>query len=327
MPSHDSIDAQWRPDTVIFHHPCDDGHGAALAVWLRYRQWDPSACAEHAVAFVGAKYGDTPPDVTGKNVLIADFSYKEPVLREMAATAKSIVVLDHHKTAEEALSKYSVADMAQTSVYNIDLELDACGDTEEPLPLVALFDMDRSGARMTWDFFFPGARVPLMIDLLQDRDLWRFDLPETKAFTMYLRSIPMAMADWHDLIDKMDRDWEKGLILANGEAILRYHNNKVRELLGQVIWGEIGGHKVPVINANWCFSSDLGHELLQRYPDAPFAATYFDRYDSKRQFSLRSDDSREDVGAVAKLYGGGGHRNAAGFEAGCVFHIESKVKE
>ena len=35
--------------------------------------------------------------------------------------------------------------------------------------------------------------------------------------------------------------------------------------------------------------------------------------DSRNHFSLRSSDDGADVAEVAKQYGGGGHRNAAGF--------------
>lgn len=306
---------EWRPDIVIYHFPCDDGFGSAMACYAKYGD---------SIQYVGAKYGDAPPDVQGKNVLICDFSYREDVLQKMACLAASVVVLDHHKTAEEALFKYAVSDRDLVNINNIQLELDACADTELTLPLVALFDMERSGAGITWDFLFPRQSRPLMIDLLEDRDLWRFTDRRTKPFTMFLRANPFDLPHWYGLMAGMESDHIRQNYLMQGHAILAYHDNKVRELLEQVIWGEIGGLSVPIVNANWCFSSDVGHELLQKYPDAPFAATYFDRYDGKRQFSLRSDNDRVcrmDVSAIAKIYGGGGHRNAAGFEALAGFYL------
>lgn len=56
------------------------------------------------------------------------------------------------------------------------------------------------------------------------------------------------------------------------------------------------------------------HEMLSKYPDAPFTACWFRRADGQIQYSLRSEDSRLDVSEVAKSLGGGGHRNAAGFQ-------------
>jgi nanoRNase/pAp phosphatase (c-di-AMP/oligoRNAs hydrolase) len=56
----------------------------------------------------------------------------------------------------------------------------------------------------------------------------------------------------------------------------------------------------------------VAHELLKAHPAAPFAAVVVDVHGG-RTWSLRSEDSRQDVSEVAKGFGGGGHRNAAGF--------------
>jgi nanoRNase/pAp phosphatase (c-di-AMP/oligoRNAs hydrolase) len=55
--------------------------------------------------------------------------------------------------------------------------------------------------------------------------------------------------------------------------------------------------------------SDAAHELAK---GRPFAGCYWDTPDG-RVFGLRSTDEGVDVSAVAKQYGGGGHRNASGF--------------
>lgn len=52
--------------------------------------------------------------------------------------------------------------------------------------------------------------------------------------------------------------------------------------------------------------------MCKVFPDAPFSASYCDRGDGKRSYSLRSLGDF-DVSAVARMFGGGGHRNAAGF--------------
>lgn len=72
----------------------------------------------------------------------------------------------------------------------------------------------------------------------------------------------------------------------------------------------IDGFDVPVANLPYTLSSDAGHLMAQ---GEPFAACYWDT-PAGRVFSLRSSDAGEDVSAVAKTYGGGGHRNAAGFQ-------------
>lgn len=72
----------------------------------------------------------------------------------------------------------------------------------------------------------------------------------------------------------------------------------------------IGGFDVPVANLPYTLSSDAGHEMAK---GQPFAACYWDTPDG-RVFSLRSAPDGQDVSAIAKQYGGGGHRAAAGFK-------------
>ena len=72
----------------IYHGNCADGFGAAWVVRKALGDID----------FHAGKYQAPPPDVTDKDVVIVDFSYKRPVLLEMAAKANSILILDHHKT-------------------------------------------------------------------------------------------------------------------------------------------------------------------------------------------------------------------------------------
>ena len=73
----------------IYHGNCADGFGAAWAV----RKAIPEA------DFFPGTYQEPPPDVTDKRVVMVDFSYKRPVLLEMASQAESILILDHHKSA------------------------------------------------------------------------------------------------------------------------------------------------------------------------------------------------------------------------------------
>ena len=119
---------------VLYHANCDDGFGAAWAA--RKKLGD-------AAVYVPVKYGDPlPPTVTGERVYVVDFSYPRDVLETLADRCK-VVVLDHHKTAQEDLADLPFAE----------------------------FDMERSGAGMTWDYFFPGQPRPPLIDHIEDRDL------------------------------------------------------------------------------------------------------------------------------------------------------------
>lgn len=254
----------------IYHGNCADGFGAAWAV----RQ------ALGEIQFHPGKYQEPPPDVDGKDVVMVDFSYKRPVLLEMAARANSILILDHHKSAAEDL-------------------------IELPDNVQCTFDMERSGAMLAWDHYFPGQCPPALLLHIEDRDLWRFALQHTREIQSSVFSYPYDFAVWDELMNM-----PRPQLIADGKAIERKHLKDVNELLGVVVRDMmIAGHRVPVANVPYTMTSDAGHQLAHGHP---FAACYWDT-PSGRVFSLRSTDDGMDVSVIASHYGGGGHRHASGF--------------
>lgn len=262
---------------TIYHKNCSDGLGAALAVryWLKN---DNGGLGD--ARFMTAQYGDEAPDVTGLDVFVVDFSYPRETLLKMKAQAKSLIVIDHHKTAEAELK-----------------DLDFC-----------TFDQSKAGCVLTWEHLYKTEVVPLLFLYLQDRDLWKWELPDSKEVSAALRSYKPFLDEWErflvgsfEAIDSLREE---------GRAILRYQQRCIETSLAQkVAMVEIGGYAVPCVNCTHLIS-ELGNELAQGHP---FAALYFDTGDGKRVFSLRSTEDGIDVSEIAKTYGGGGHFHAAGF--------------
>jgi oligoribonuclease NrnB/cAMP/cGMP phosphodiesterase (DHH superfamily) len=281
----------------IYHGNCQDGFGAAWAV--RHALGDD-------VEFHPGVYQNDPPDVTGRDVMLVDFSYKRPVLEAMSTVARSVAILDHHKSARDDLAGLP--------------EPLAWGSGDEWSDLCALFDMDRSGAGLAWDYFHPGQPRPKLIDHIEDRDLWRFSHPNTRAVAAALFSYPYEFELWDRLVEHCENVSGYQMFIASGEAIERKHHKDVAELVS-VTRREmvIGGYVVPVANLPYTLTSDAGHLLCEYYDRGlagsykpPFAACYWDTPEG-RVFSLRSRDDGADVSAIAKAYGGGGHAHAAGF--------------
>ena len=260
----------------IYHNNCLDGFGAAWAV--RHALGDD-------VEFYKGIHQQPPPDVDGLDVILVDFSYKRAVLESMLKTAASITILDHHISAEKDLAALL-----------------------ENGRIKGLFDMNRSGAMLAWQWYNPDQQPPKLIAFIQDRDLWQFKLEGTREIHAALSSYPYDFEVWDKLMASGDD--ELALLKRDGEAIERRLQKDVKQLIAAGVRRmTIAGYDVPVLNASSAYVSDAGHILSI---GEPFAACYWD-HAAGRSFSLRSSKDGIDVAEVAKKYGGGGHEKAAGF--------------
>lgn len=293
----------YQPDIIIYHDHCADGFGAAWACWMKWRD---------TPEYVPASYGQIPPSVAGKHVLIVDFSYKRETLAAMSKSAASIIVLDHHKTAQADLADWAIVDVAG-DFWADDSALQHVHRNDEYVgqPIAALFDMTRSGARLAWDFCH-GADAPLLIRLIEDRDLWRFRMEDTKPFSLWLRSEPFTFDRFELISQQLGDGYDSHEIMTEARAMQRFFDAKVDEIASFAKRRALAEHDPIVVNCPPMFASEVGHALLDKHPTAPFSAMWYETGD-KRMWSLRSRDDRLDVSEIAAIFGGGGHRNAAGF--------------
>lgn len=259
----------------IYHANCADGFTSAWAVWRAHPDTE----------FHEGVYGEAPPDCTGRDVVLVDFSYKRAVLLKIAAVANSVLILDHHKTAEQEL---------------VDL----------PENVTAIFDMNRSGARLTWEHYHPEDDPSYLVLHVEDRDLWRFADQHTKAFMANLMSVEYTFENWDRVHALCTDDHQYFQFVNTGQAIERKHLKDVNSLIAQGCKrATIVGFDVPMLNVPPMFASDAGHIMGK---GEPFAACYWDKPEG-RVFSLRSEEGGEDVSRIAAMFGGGGHKHAAGF--------------
>ena len=272
---------------VIYHGNCADGFSAAWCFWRKYRD---------GADYVAGVYQQPPPDVTGRDVYLVDFSYKRAVVEDMLAEANSVTLIDHHKTAIEDLQPLFWAS-----------EFDALNGADRKA--VWFCDLNRSGATLAWDFLFPGEDRPLLLGHVEDRDLWRFKLAGTREIQAFVFSHEYTFEQWDRLMNADQVELLK--MTAAGAAIERKHHKDVAELVAvckrRMV---IGGYDVPTASLPYTLTSDAGHLMAQ---GEPFAACYWDTSEH-RCFSLRATDDGIDVSEVAKQYGGGGHAKAAGFK-------------
>lgn len=310
--------------TVFYHGDCQDGFGAAWCARRRYGD---------AADYQPMHYGDAWPAalIDGREIFILDFSADHATVREMAGRAKGLLLLDHHATPCRDWQ----------DLLHDDAGLGLMRHDEPELALTVAFDMQRSGARLAWDWFFPDEPLPRAIAHVEDQDLWRFALPGTRAYCRALRGRPFDFAAWDDLV------MASGLVadpvptaayarmLQDGEAIDAFFAQTVTQLAAgpalpvrlrgaPIDADEAARHGVPTVsvgatthravdglcvNANALFASELGEALARRC--GTFGMTWQLRGDGRVKASLRGTGG-VDVATIAEQYGGGGHPNSAG---------------
>lgn len=274
---------------VIFHSMngtmhCDDGFAAACVAKLGISTGEPE--------FFPGIYGQDPPldRMQGRTVYLLDFSYKRPAMLDIVWKGKPerLVVLDHHKTAEAELAGFADEAKVGASCY-------------------VEFDMSHSGAILAWRYFFGNTyTAPELLQRIEDGDLWRFAYGNTKTVQAALRSYPQTFEVWLDLLERPIDE-----LAAEGVAIRRFIDAKVREILPNARRMSVAGHEVWGVACPKFLASEIAAELAER-DGGPFGVAYEDGA-THRVYSLRSR-GEFDVSTIAAKMGGGGHKNAAGYQ-------------
>jgi oligoribonuclease NrnB/cAMP/cGMP phosphodiesterase (DHH superfamily) len=261
---------------------------SAYSAWLKLRD-------RTDLVFIGANYNEPFPvqdtDILDSDIYIMDFSFPKETLQKVHNLAKSLLILDHHKTAKEQLSD---------------------------LPF-AVFNLNKSGAMLAWEHFHPTVSAPKLIQYVQDRDLWKWKLPHSREINAVIQSYNIGAVSDFKTFEKLSEQLEDKKMFQQfvfeGAAILRaidqFTDLAIKRSFRMI---EIKGYKIPVVNTS-IFESETCLKLLKLCPEAPFSATYYDlKTTNEKAWSLRSLPGIFDVTTSALQFGGGGHENASGFK-------------
>ena len=291
---------------VIYHADCADGYGAAFAAWLKLGD---------EAEYLPMQYGDerTKPVVyADREVYILDFSFPRPVIEYIFGHASRIVWLDHHASAFEMwCGKY------ERGMFWPE-------ETTDERRYIRLDD-NKSGAMLAWEYFHPGTEIPLLIQHIDDRDRWQFKLEGSKELHAALVSCrPWSFEQWKEQFWSPYTgaagyfEEELHTLYQEGAAILRAQDAAVTQAVKHarqcLIWGDDNGEGDWLAGlAVSCplHQSEIGHELANK--SGTFGLVWYMKEDGSIICSLRSNGDY-DVSAIAKAFGGGGHKNAAGFQ-------------
>ncbi len=272
---------------VLYHAHCLDGLGAAYAFYRYYGDHFKGCPVEYRPV----QYSDpvNVEEFIDAVVNIVDFSFPNPILQEICDVAKRVTVIDHHVTAIAALKCF-----------------------EHPR-FVKYLSTERSGAALAWQYVWPEDHdIPRVIKHIEDRDLWRFQLPGTKEITTALRFMDIGVADLGHFRQHPEALEE---LLEIGDVMLRYERHLVKNTVARAWVAPFADHaEVKVVNCDPNLTSEVGNILAEASPSG--FAVMFHMDEHYMNVSLRSTKaSGVDVSKIAGLYGGGGHPNAAGFRS------------
>jgi hypothetical protein len=275
---------------VITHGRCLDGFMSATIVrkWLIENKVNIDNVVFLEVRH-GINYNGLCEKIKNKNVLICDYSFPISLFNDMIkATNGNILILDHHKTAEQQLAtvnkKYLV------------------------------FDMTHSGAFITWTFMYGFNNIPNCVLYIEDNDIWTKQLPLTREFTSYIETLPYEYKEYNNLFDE---SYLINTVFTQGLGMVLKDTQYIIQLSKQAItyFVEISGryYFIACVSSS-ILRSDIGSHLLSYYKNINFTMIYSNNISRNyTTVSYRSNNDKTDVSLIAKINNGGGHRNASGF--------------
>lgn len=260
---------------VIYHKNCPDGFASAWSAWKKFGD---------DASYIAASYGDPIPEtVEGKEVYVLDFSYDAERLSSLESKARRLVVIDHHKGAQahiEASKEY-------------------------------VFELEHSGAYLSWQYFHPTEKMPEFIDYLSDGDINIYTKQDARPICAYICSTEKEFDSWSKVYEEMEDPSKRDHLVEKGNSLIRYRDFIIEPALDSVHFIDLAGTIVAAVNA--VFPMDEKSNMLQRIYDRypPVSLSY--RYDEGEwKCSLRSNGTF-DCTVLAKQFGGSGHPGSAGF--------------
>jgi len=263
-----------------FYHTDMDGHCSGAIVYKAMRdQGDEFIAMNYNIDFPFEKIEPN------EKVVIVDFSLQKPGdFDKLLDITDNVIWIDHHKTAIE---KHAHLDGTIKGIRRDGV----------------------AGCVLTWQYFFPDRAVPMVVSMIGDYDIWAFKFGENtnklQAGIRLYDNRPESL-EW----DRWLTSYYPQKEIDEGEIALKYRDNYYSGLIKS--WSyftTFEGYKAVVCNAG-SVSSQLFDSVKEDY-DIMVATIFDGKRWSVSVYTKRSDI---DLAKITEKYGGGGHRQAAGFQ-------------
>lgn len=290
-------------DTCLYHNGCPDGIASAYPFWRENRDryaplnYKDALSSDDKLYIQGVKHNEPYPFYLIKNrrVVIVDFSYDPMTIINICKIAKSVCIIDHHETFLATIEKLG---------------------NDIPSNFGYILDLSRSGAQIVWQWAYPDLKVPWFIDIIADRDLWRWSIPGSEQIGKALYH--MNLYNWENMeglyhSTESEEDLKRRFY-DQGKMIMDFEKKDIDYAVATNKLCEFEGFRVRITNCNPIFRSEVGNELAN-LSDCDFGAVW--RYDFETDqwwINLRgSKKNKIFLNKICEKYGGGGHAKACGF--------------
>ncbi len=193
---------------IIYHGRCPDGFGSAWAAWKKFGA---------KAAYIPARDRNGPPAwVKNRIVYLIDYTYDEPIIKKMIKNNIRVTAIDHHvsqRGATELTERYR-------------------------------YDEKHSGAVLAWNYFHPGKKVPTLLRYIEDRDLWKWNVPHSREMLMLVDLAPMEFSAWSRLAKEFDDPKARAAHRKKGALLELHYNSLWQKLLSNAELVMFAGKKI-----------------------------------------------------------------------------------
>jgi len=257
---------------IAYHKGCPDGFTGAWVAWTKFKK---------TADYVELSHQSLPPSLfNNKEIYMIDFAYPASLMKKIRKNAKKLIVLDHHISSKN--------DIKEADVF--------------------VFDNNKSGAVLAWEYFYKNKKIPNLAKYIQDRDLWTWKLPHSRELLSAVDLRKQDFKTWQKIAEDFQNAVKRKKYYQEGVLLLKYRDELVDRLVKNHMKASFCGHDALVVNSP-IFESEIGGYLVEKGAKIVIIWRYV--RDGIR-VSLRSAKN-VDVSKISEKYGGGGHKNASGF--------------
>lgn len=266
----------------FFHNSDLDGHCSGAIVRRMFPMME----------MIGIQYGDE-FDINNiqedETVYMVDFSLQPFDMMVELNHKANLIWIDHHI---EAIKEYESQNIKIESSLNTNFA--AC--------------------ELVWKYLYPSITMPIGVYLAGRYDVWDHDVdPNVLNFqygTRLEKTWPLNDEFWNRILNNDQNFADK--IIKQGKIIFEYEtitNKRIAKNMSYII--NFKNHKFLVCNRS--HTNSLLFDSIVNYNDVDAVMTY-SRRPNCWTVSMYTAKDGINVGAIATKMGGGGHKQAAGFQ-------------